>query len=43
MADLIVDTYKLNQYAQRISRVNARIDKIDSRLNKLYFRQRIPN
>ncbi len=38
MADLIVDTYKLNQYAQRISRVNARIDKIDSRLNKLYFR-----
>lgn len=38
MADIIVDTYKLSQYAQRISDVNGRIIRIDNRLDKLYWR-----
>lgn len=38
MADIIVDTYKLNQYAQRISEVNRRISRLDQRLNTLYTR-----
>ena len=36
MADIIVDTYKLNQYAQRIADVNRRINRLDYRLNSLY-------
>lgn len=36
MADIIVDTYKLNQYAQRISAVNSRINGLDRRLDSLY-------
>ena len=36
MADIVVDTYKLNQYAQRISDVNRRIDRLDRRLDNLY-------
>lgn len=34
--DIIVDTYKLNQYAQRLSSVNIRLHRLDSRLNTLY-------
>lgn len=36
MADIVVDTYKLTQYAQRISDVNRRINRLDYRLNTLY-------
>jgi len=38
MADIIVDTYKLNQYAQRIATVNSRISRLDRRLDSLYWR-----
>lgn len=38
MADIQVDTYKLNQYAQRISNVNGRISRLDRRLDALYWR-----
>ena len=38
MADIIVDTYKLNQYAQRIATVNSRISCLDHRLDSLYWR-----
>lgn len=38
MADIVVDTYKLNQYAQRISTVNGRITRLDRRLDNLYTR-----
>lgn len=38
MADIIVDTYKLNQYAQRIADVNSRISRLDRRLDSLYWR-----
>lgn len=38
MADIIVDTYKLNQYAQRIASVNSRISRLDRRLDSLYWR-----
>ena len=38
MADLIVDTYKLNQYAGRLSSVNNKINQLDSRLDSLYWR-----
>ncbi len=33
---LVVDTHKLRDYASRIDTVNGRIEKLDSRLNKLY-------
>lgn len=36
MANVIVDTYKLNQYAQRIATVNSRINRLDQRLDGLY-------
>lgn len=36
MADINVDTYKLDRYAQRISTVNSRIVSLDSRLDDLY-------
>lgn len=36
MQDLIVDTNKLNKYAQRISDVNRRINRLDRRLKTLY-------
>lgn len=36
MAEIVVDTYKLKRYAQRLSAVNARIAKLDVRLNCLY-------
>lgn len=36
MADIIVDTYKLNQYAQRIATVNSRINRLDRRMDSLY-------
>lgn len=36
MSDIIVDTYKLNEYAGRISKVNKRIDKLDEDLDGLY-------
>ena len=38
MADIIVDTYKLNQYAQRIATVNSRINRLDRRLDSFYTR-----
>ncbi len=38
MADIVVDTYKLNQYAQRIATVNSRISRLDRRLDSLYWR-----
>ena len=38
MADIMVDTYKLNQYAQRIATVNSRINRLDRRLDSLYRR-----
>lgn len=38
MADIMVDTYKLNQYAQRIATVNSRINRLDRRLDTLYTR-----
>lgn len=36
MADMTVDTYKLKQYAQRISAVNNRIKRLDQRMDSLY-------
>lgn len=36
MADIIVDTYKLGQYAQRLSSVNSRINRLDHRMDSLY-------
>ncbi|MFI3326896.1 MAG: hypothetical protein R3Y35_12110 [Clostridia bacterium] len=38
MADINVDTDKLNQYAQRISSVTSRVNALDQRLNALYLR-----
>lgn len=38
MADIIVDTYKLDRYAQRIATVNSRISRLDRRLDSLYWR-----
>ena len=38
MADIIVDTYKLNVYAQRVATVNGRIKRLDQRINALYMR-----
>lgn len=38
MADIIVDTYKLDQYAQRLNKVNARLVQLDIRLDALYMR-----
>lgn len=38
MAEAKVDTYKLTQYAQRLSRVNSRIANLDRRLDSLYWR-----
>lgn len=36
--DIVVDTYKLGQYAQRLSAVNRRITKLDDRLCSLYWK-----
>lgn len=36
MSDIVVDTYKLTQYAQRVSAVNSRIKSLDYRLDSLY-------
>lgn len=38
MADIIVDTYKLDRYAQRIAAVNSRISRLDRRMDNLYAR-----
>lgn len=38
MADIVVDTYKLRQYAERISAVNGRLSRLDRRLDSLYWR-----
>ncbi len=38
MADLIVDTYRLKQYAQRIADVRSRISRLDGRIDSLYYR-----
>lgn len=37
MADLVVDTYKLNQYAQRLSTVRSRISSLEYRMEMLYL------
>lgn len=34
---IIVDTFKLNNYAQRLSSINSRITELDGRLNNLYW------
>lgn len=36
MSDLIVDTYKLNDYANRLAKVNTRLVKLDFRMDGLY-------
>jgi len=36
MADIIVDTYKLDTYAQRLAAVNRRINNLDHKINSLY-------
>lgn len=38
MADIVVDTYKLKLYAERLANVNNRIIRLDRRLDGLYFR-----
>lgn len=38
MPDIVVDTYKLNRYAQRIATVNTRISRLDRRLDSLYMK-----
>lgn len=38
MDDILVDTYKLNYYAQRLGKVNSRLARLDRRLNSLYLR-----
>lgn len=38
MSDIVVDTYKLRAYADRISSVNSRLYSLDKRLDKLYLR-----
>lgn len=38
MSEIIVDTRKLDQYAQRISQVNTRVRRLDSRIDSLYFK-----
>ncbi len=38
MADINVDTYKLNQYAQRLAKVNSQLSNLDYRLSSLYYR-----
>ena len=35
---IVVDTYKLNNYAQRLQKINGRITKLDRRLDNLYWR-----
>lgn len=35
---IVVDPYKLRQYARRLQKVNTRITNLDSRLDKLYWR-----
>lgn len=37
MADIVVDTYKLDIYAQRLRAVNSRIQSLDRRMNSLYL------
>lgn len=36
MEDIVVDIYKLNQYAQRLSTVNDRVKKLDQSIDSLY-------
>ncbi len=35
---IVADTYKLRQYAQRLQKVNGRISRVDGRLDSLYWR-----
>ena len=35
---IVVDTYKLRKYAQRLQTVNGRISRLDSRLDSLYWK-----
>ncbi len=37
MGDIIVDTYKLKQYAQKIYKVSSRMSQLEDRINDLYF------
>ncbi len=36
--DILVNTYKLEDYARRLSRVNSRVKALDSRLSSLYWK-----
>lgn len=36
MADIVVDTYKLRRYAERLSKVDYRIEYLEARLDRLY-------
>lgn len=38
MADIVIDTYKLKLYADRLENVNSRIGKLDRRMDGLYCR-----
>lgn len=38
MADIVIDTYKLKLYADRLANVNSRIGKLDRRIDGLYCR-----
>ena len=38
MSDIVVDTYKLKYYAERLANINNRISKLDRRLDGLYLR-----
>ena len=35
---IVVDTYKLQRYAERLQAVNNRVSKLDSRLDNLYWK-----
>lgn len=35
---IVVDTFKLSNYAERLKRVNSRIDTLDGRMDSLYWR-----
>ena len=38
MADIVVDTDKLEQYADRLQKVHSRVKDLDGRLNGLYLK-----
>lgn len=38
---IVVDTNKLNSYAQRLSKVTSRVSRLDSRIDSLYFKEKL--